>query len=1210
MSIQNVPLGELFAADITRDIPPVVYFHEQSPERLQAEVEEYIITGGWPEGHPRCQRVPDGIHEQAVRLLSGVTDGLAKPGGPELPTAWISGFYGSGKSSFAKLIGLALDGVTLPGGESLADALLDRDTSPHSEVLRQSWAALLAKVEPIAVVFDVGSVARDNEHIHGVALRQVQRRLGYCPHGRVAHFELNLERDGQWSRFEEVAHEVLGRPWQTAKNRSLAEEDFSLVMQSLFPQRYPEPMSWMVSRRGTAGGAKSPEEAVSDIADMLQFRRPGATLFLVIDEVSQYVMASKDRVDRLRAFTTALGAGLRGRAWLFALGQQKVDEDGSILEWLKDRFPPRLRVHLAATNIQDVVHKRLLQKTSGGQAVLRELFEKHRADLKLFGGCDGVAADEFAEVYPLLPGQIDVLLQMTSALRLRTSKERGDEQAIRGLLQVLGDLFRSQGLADKPLGSLVTLDQIYDVLHGSLEVDTQTGVQRVQEKCADDVSGLMVRIAKTVALLELIQDKRSTEASLVTQSLFDRVDRGNQGSVVTAALEELRRRNLLNYSEKTGYKLQSSAAGEWERERREIGVADEMLNGLYREHLKALLSGLPKPRLKGLAFHWGGVFAGEVDGENGTVLDPRSDGAIWVDFRFLAPGERGAEIWVKKSAGPALTNRLVWVAGETDRVDNLGRDLQRSRRMVERYQTRRDSLKPARRLLLVQEEDHSTDLSRAVGAAISEALMDGRLYFRGRSIQPISEGASFDEVAQGVSGPILRELYPHCVPTKVSTAELMQLIERDIPNGVTPKFLTEELGVLEEDGGRYVAACRGVLPTRVLEALEAKPGCTGASLLAHFGAPPYGYTANVVKACVLGLLRASRLTIQPEVGAELTAVREAGVREVFEKDHAFRRAAVFPAAEDDVGFQARARICKFFNQTLGARLEREDHAIADAAALHFPKLRRDLRDVLSRLDELPGATRTPVALRKLEAILEQCIASSRDTNATVRGLKRHLSSLRDGVTMLQRYEKGLTERSHRVVCDAGQVLEVQVHQLEQAEVVSAELEGRAQSLREILSLQEPWGEMAALESIVSPLEEAYRLERQKRLAWQGLQVEQAKGRLKQRLGFGTLGSEAQHMALRYLNQTLSDTSVEALTPALAALKESFSHRLQDAEVKANQRLDELMSEGTGSPVLAYGLTESLRNREIGTVEDAEALADEIREQLMPLLKDGKRIRLV
>jgi hypothetical protein len=207
-------LRDLFHSNITRDIPPVVYFHEQTPAKLAAEVDEYIITGGFPPDHPHHQRVPSGIHEQYVRLLNGISSELAKPGGLELePASWISGFYGSGKSSFAKLLGLALDGIKLPGDKSLADAWLARDTSPLARQLKDAYARLRAQVEPIAVVFDIGGIARDNEHIHTAVVRKLQERLGYCNDPHVAEMELKLERDGHWDRFEQAAVAALGRSW-------------------------------------------------------------------------------------------------------------------------------------------------------------------------------------------------------------------------------------------------------------------------------------------------------------------------------------------------------------------------------------------------------------------------------------------------------------------------------------------------------------------------------------------------------------------------------------------------------------------------------------------------------------------------------------------------------------------------------------------------------------------------------------------------------------------------------------------------------------------------------------------------------------------------------------------------------------------------------------------------------------------------------------
>ena len=212
-------IKDLFESDVTRDIPPVVYFHEQSPEKIADEVKEYIITGGWPDDHPNHRRVPSGIHEQYIQLLSAITSELDKKGGPELPTAWISGFYGSGKSSFAKLLGLALDGKALPDGTSVAEAWLKRDTSPRSAELRDAWTKLRQKVNPIAVVFDIGAVARDNEQIHAAVVRQVQRRLGYCTTDpTVADFELKLERDGEWAAFEKLAEQILKKPWASLKD--------------------------------------------------------------------------------------------------------------------------------------------------------------------------------------------------------------------------------------------------------------------------------------------------------------------------------------------------------------------------------------------------------------------------------------------------------------------------------------------------------------------------------------------------------------------------------------------------------------------------------------------------------------------------------------------------------------------------------------------------------------------------------------------------------------------------------------------------------------------------------------------------------------------------------------------------------------------------------------------------------------------------------
>ena len=199
-------IRDLFASDVTRDIPPVVYFHEQSPDKLAAEVSEYIITGGWPEGHPNHRRVPQGIHEQYVRLLTGITAELGKPGGPELPNAWISGFYGSGKSSFAKLLGL------VPRRRRAAGRRLARGGAGCDGTPRRSPANSARRGTPCAS----GSIRWRSSSTSGAsratASTSTPLRCGRSSGGSatateplVADFELRLERDGEWARFEEKA---------------------------------------------------------------------------------------------------------------------------------------------------------------------------------------------------------------------------------------------------------------------------------------------------------------------------------------------------------------------------------------------------------------------------------------------------------------------------------------------------------------------------------------------------------------------------------------------------------------------------------------------------------------------------------------------------------------------------------------------------------------------------------------------------------------------------------------------------------------------------------------------------------------------------------------------------------------------------------------------------------------------------------------------
>lgn len=75
------------AKDIYRTIEKVITYNVSQAARLKAEITEYIAT--------------DSIENQLERLLTRMQQAMDSGGENEIGV-WVSGFYGSGKSSFTK----------------------------------------------------------------------------------------------------------------------------------------------------------------------------------------------------------------------------------------------------------------------------------------------------------------------------------------------------------------------------------------------------------------------------------------------------------------------------------------------------------------------------------------------------------------------------------------------------------------------------------------------------------------------------------------------------------------------------------------------------------------------------------------------------------------------------------------------------------------------------------------------------------------------------------------------------------------------------------------------------------------------------------------------------------------------------------------------------------------------------------------------------
>jgi hypothetical protein len=1097
----------------------------------------------------------------------------------ELPASWISGFYGSGKSSFAKLLGLALDGVVLPDGSSLAAALLRRDDSPRAAEFAQAWEGLTRKVRACAVVFDIGGVARDDEHIHTAALRMVQRRLGYCPgSNHVADFELRLETDGRWEEFLRAAERATGRPWRVAMHEALAEEHFSHALHLLDPERYREPMSWIDARAGAKSGAgSSVSEVVEAIERMLGHRQPEASLFLVIDEVSQYIHHDDGRMLKLQSFVSELGQRLRGRVWLLGTGQQKLeDQNAVVLGKLKDRFPPSFRVHLTNRNIRDVVHKRLLQKRPEQVSAVQSVFRQHRADLKLHGyKCEDISEGDFVEVYPMLPGYVDLLLDITSALRLRSTRAQGDDQTLRGLLQLLGELFRERRLGDRELGELVTFDEIYEVQRTALDVDLQNSLARVRASEVVRDEPLAWRVARAMALLQQVQETLPTTDVLLTQCLYARVGAGSELAAVQAVLDRMKSANLVAYSEKHGFKVQSSAGQEWQRERDEFGVTRDVVSGLARDVLKGLMAVPERPKLKGRPLTWSARYSDEVYVKEEVIAGGRGqDVEAGVDLRALWSRERRAqEHWAVASDQGEARDRVVWIAGDPGAFEGVAWEYARSKRMVDRHENSVSSLSLDRQRCLHEERTRMETLEKRLKEAVSATFLDGTLWFRGRSVKPREKGNAFATVLLAFTEEVLPKLFTSFTDHAVQPKELEQLLQKDL-SGPSAKFLEGALGILSLDGGRYVPSCAGAIPTAVLQTLEGESGLSGGELLARFARPPYGWPGDVVKACLAGLLRGSRIYAQSPQGARISSVRDPGAQDLFLKDRDLRLASFHPARDVGITARDRAAICKFFKDYLSQDLDRENDAIADAVPAFLIPQRARLQEVERRL--LALAFPLPDTLVNLGKALDRC-QGSRHVEAIVSALKLSLDALRDGLDALGALSGALTETALTQVREAREVCAGPLAQLVAVDGAQG-LADSAEALARQLALATPWVGIADLQPVVAQVRSKYRAARAELLGQLVARVEHARETVQARDGFAELSADERHAVMRPFQTVVPDTRAEDLTPTLEDLRDRFPERLRRATVEANQLLDATLAEKHKVPVRVVKLSRRGRAR--------------------------------
>ena len=299
-----------------------------------------------------------------------------------------------------------------------------------------------------------------------------------------------------------------------------ALNEASRTLHKMRPETFPMADSWAKANVNRAD--ISPGKLADRIVLLMKRRKPGKSLMFVVDEVGQFVARDVQKMLDLQAVVQQLGVKGRGKHWIVVTSQEKLNElvsglDNRNIELarLMDRFP--LQVHLEPSDISEVTSRRVLAKNSGGEQTLGALFEANRgrlvqntrvqADIRL----PDVARQSFVDLYPLLPYQIELIIQIVSGLRTQSGASRHVGGANRTIIKLAQQLLINPQtrLASQDVGALVRLDHVYDLVEGNISSDIRAKIASIPSKVDHPKAQA---VAKTVCLRDRARRRTASKS--------------------------------------------------------------------------------------------------------------------------------------------------------------------------------------------------------------------------------------------------------------------------------------------------------------------------------------------------------------------------------------------------------------------------------------------------------------------------------------------------------------------------------------------------------------------------------------------------------------------------------------------------------------------------------------------------------------------------
>ncbi len=511
----------MFAKPIDREIQGVIIVGQGEEAGVLQELEEYVVTR-------ELQKHFADFFEAYQKGIVGNTNEIG---------VWISGFFGSGKSHFLKILSYILDNKEIDGKRAID--FFEQDHKISDKIVMENMK-LAAKTPTDVVLFNIDSKSdSDSKQNKGaivkVFLKVFNEMRGLCgslPH--LADLESQLMETDQYEAFKQAFADECGSVWEKSRHKfDFIQDDVVEALVKIGFMSEAAARNWC--EKATETYHISIEDFAKRVKEYIDKKGNNHHVVFMVDEVGQYIGDDSNLMLNLQTVREELSKECKGKAWVIVTSQQDVDSimtvKGNDFSKIQGRFATRLA--LSSANVDEVIKKRVLEKNNIGAQTLRLLYAQKATIIKnLIVFNDGVEKklyaneSDFALCYPFVPYQFQLLASVLTSIRTHGASGKHLSEGERSMLA----LFKESAvqIMSASEGAIVPFHRFYDALENFLDHSHRGVIIRAYdnskinpEKRTSNV--FAINVLKTLFMIKYILEIEANVDN-ITSLMIDDID--------------------------------------------------------------------------------------------------------------------------------------------------------------------------------------------------------------------------------------------------------------------------------------------------------------------------------------------------------------------------------------------------------------------------------------------------------------------------------------------------------------------------------------------------------------------------------------------------------------------------------------------------------------------------------------------------------------